>query len=125
MNIVRRLGEEALSVLQGSSVLDLTAYEVGNGVWSLVYLHKEIEYNGGVRLMKAAVRMFARLKVVGLGEKLLEAYDMAVREGLTFYDASYIVAAKSAGLILVTDDAKLAEKAKRHLNVLSSKDLQG
>lgn len=125
LNIVRGLGEEALAVLRDSSVLDLTVYEVGNGVWSLVYLHKEIDCEGGVRLMKALARMFAQLNVVGLGEKLLEVYDMAIKEGLTFYDASYILAAQSAGLRLVTDDVKLAEKAKKYLSVISSKDLQG
>jgi len=125
LNIVRRLGEEALSVLRGSSVLDLTVYEVGNGVWSLVYLHKEIKYDEGVRLMRTMARMFAELEVLGVRGRLFEAYDVAVKESLTFYDASYVVAAESAGLILVTDDAKLGEKAKKYLSVLSSKDLQG
>jgi len=125
LNIVRRLGEEALSVLRGSSILDLTVYEVGNGVWSLVYLHKEIDYAGGVRLMKALARMFTQLNVLGLGEKLLEAYDVAIKEDLTFYDASYIIAAQSAGLRLVSDDAKLAEKAKKYVSVISSMNLKG
>lgn len=125
LNIVRRLGKEALSVLRGSSILDLTVYEVGNGIWSLVYLHKEIDYAGGVRLMKALARMFTQLNVLGLGEKLLEAYDVAIKEDLTFYDASYIIAAQSAGLRLVSHDAKLAEKAKKYVSVISSMNLKG
>lgn len=125
LNIIGRLGERALGCLRGCSILDLTVYEVGNGVWSLVYLHKEIDYEGGLKLMKAVVRLLAVLRVIDIGEKVLEAYDLTIKEGLTFYDASYLVAAQSMGLTLVTDDAKLVEKAEKYLNVLSSKDLQG
>lgn len=125
LNIIGRLGESALRSLRGCSILDLTVYEVGNGVWSLVYLHREIDYEGGLKLMKAVVRLLAELRVIHVGENVLEAYDLSIKEGLTFYDASYLVAAQSMGLTLVTDDAKLAEKAEKYLNVLSSKDLQG
>lgn len=125
LNVIGRLGESALRGLRGCSILDLTVYEVGNGVWSLVYLHREIDYEGGLKLMKAVVRLLAELRVIDIGEKVLEAYDLTIKEGLTFYDASYLVAAQSMGLTLVTDDAKLAEKAEKYLNVLSSKDLQG
>ena len=125
LNTIERFGEKALSVLRGSSVLDLTVYEVGNGVWSLVYLHREMDYESGLRIMKAVVRLLAQLSVINIKERVLEAYDLTIKEGLTFYDASYLVAAQSMGLTLVTDDEKLAEKARKYLNVLSSKDLQG
>jgi len=125
LNIIERFGEKALSVLRGSSVLDLTVYEVGNSVWSLVYSHKEIDYESGLRIMKAVVRLSAQLSVISIKEKVLEAYDLTIKEGLTFYDASYLVAAQSMDLTLVTDDEKLAAKAGKYLSVLSSKDLQG
>ena len=125
LNVIGRLGESALRGLRGCSILDLTVYEVGNGVWSLVYLHREMDYESGLRIMKAVVRLLAQLSVINIKERVLEAYDLTIKEGLTFYDASYLVAAQSMGLTLVTDDEKLAEKARKYLNVLSSKDLQG
>lgn len=48
-------------------------------------------------------------------------YDVAFQEGLTFYDACYVISAKKAALALVTGDTQLAGKVKKYVSVLSSK----
>lgn len=123
LNVIKIFGERGAEVMRGSSIMDLTVYEVGNGVWRLVYMLKEIDYDGGLKLLEAVERLSFRLNVVGIEERLLKVYDLSIKEGLTFYDAAYISAAQSAGLALVTDDVELANKAGKYINVLSSKDL--
>ena len=38
--------------------------------------------------------------------------ELAMRTGLTFYDASYLYVALRDGLVLITEDIELAEKAR-------------
>ncbi|MEK6974724.1 MAG: type II toxin-antitoxin system VapC family toxin [Candidatus Thermoplasmatota archaeon] len=42
-----------------------------------------------------------------------EAITAMARQGLTFYDASYVALAKQAGATLVTADAKMAKVARK------------
>jgi predicted nucleic acid-binding protein len=50
-----------------------------------------------------------------------EVLDTAYKFNLTFYDTAYLVEAKKSGMILVTDDIKLAKAAKNlGINTLSS-----
>jgi len=44
---------------------------------------------------------------------------MSIELDLTAYDASYIVPAQRHGLTLVSEDKKLMNKAKKHINVTS------
>ena len=49
--------------------------------------------------------------------------NLALEEGLTFYDASYLVAAIESGCELVTDDVKLLNIASRKVPSRKSQDL--
>jgi predicted nucleic acid-binding protein len=51
------------------------------------------------------------------------ALIIAVEEGLTYYDASYIQAAIDNASILVTDDAELLSKAKRYVETQASAEI--
>jgi predicted nucleic acid-binding protein len=55
------------------------------------------------------------------GEK--EVFELAVKEGLTIYDAAYLHYALRNKLVLVTDDVKLREKAKQYLETATTRDL--
>ncbi|MEM4570829.1 MAG: type II toxin-antitoxin system VapC family toxin [Desulfurococcaceae archaeon] len=48
-----------------------------------------------------------------------EVMDVAVKEGVTFYDASYMYIAMRNKLTLVTDDRKLVSVARRYILVKS------
>ncbi len=49
--------------------------------------------------------------------------ESACREGLTFNDASYLVAALEGGHRLVTDDERLLKVAARHAKASRSSEL--
>ena len=50
-------------------------------------------------------------------------FELAARDGLTVYDASYLYAAMKNGYILVTDDRELRNRASRYVETASSSEL--
>ena len=50
-------------------------------------------------------------------------FELALKEGLTVYDASYLYMAIKDKLTLVTDDYRLKKKASQHVRVLSTREL--
>jgi predicted nucleic acid-binding protein len=103
--LVLKLREELLDRLPLVAVLDLTVYEVGNTIWK--------EYRARrVRDPKALAAVFGEVLsgvgVVRVGsEEVREVLELAVAEGITFYDAAYLYAARKLGLKLVTEDSDL------------------
>jgi predicted nucleic acid-binding protein len=53
-------------------------------------------------------------------ESSLEILKIAVKEGLTYYDAAYIQAAVENNLTLVTDDEQLHRAGKKYVKVATS-----
>ena len=99
------LREKLLDYSGLMAVLDLTVYEVGNAVW------KECR-RGRVRNPRALAAVFAELfnsiETVKLESKAIaEVLELALAEGITFYDAAYLHAARKLGLKLVTEDSNL------------------
>ncbi|MEM1697920.1 MAG: type II toxin-antitoxin system VapC family toxin, partial [Thermofilaceae archaeon] len=58
-----------------------------------------------------------------IGRVLTGIFSLAVSEGVTVYDASYIYAAETMGLVLVTDDSRLRSAAEKHVKTLTSAQL--
>jgi len=54
---------------------------------------------------------------------LPSAMRLALEEGTTFYDSSYIAAAIESGCDFVTDDMKLREAAGSKVRTMNSTDL--
>ncbi|MEM5833775.1 MAG: type II toxin-antitoxin system VapC family toxin [Candidatus Aenigmatarchaeota archaeon] len=52
-----------------------------------------------------------------------EVIDIAVREGVTFCDASYMYIALRNKLTLVTDDRKLMSVARKYVNVVTTSEI--
>ena len=52
-----------------------------------------------------------------------EVFDLACKEGLTIYDASYLHASMKMQAALTTDDRKLKEKVSKYVKVLSMEQL--
>ena len=96
-------------------VLRLTFYEVGNAIWKEFYLHKRVK--DPVTLAELFREFLSRLKVIE-DPPMEEVMKVAVDRGLTFYDASYVCAAESRGLLLVSEDADLRKKG----NAISLKE---
>jgi predicted nucleic acid-binding protein len=116
--------EKALRVFDESYVLDLTKYEVGNGVWreyALQHAIQEEEFHEFLDSLRTVVDRAELL--VPDPRNLLEIAQIAAKERITFYDASYIAMAKIRKLVLATEDAKLSKVACRHAKTKSTDDL--
>lgn len=96
--LLRRHGQRILAL----TVLDLTAYEVGNAL-----------LRGGARVPAAQVGVvleaLAELcpRWLLTAHELVDAAELAERHHLTLYDAAYAAAARSRGARLATMDRRL------------------
>ncbi len=99
-----KLREKLLEYADRFAVLDLTIYEVGNAIW------KEVR-RGRIRnptiVAKLFEEIFKSLTMLKLETHLREVLELAIAESLTFYDATYLFAARIHGLKLVTEDRDL------------------
>jgi len=117
MNVVRRLGANALELAKGNYTLTLTVYEVGNAVWKEHVLLKRLAANDALELLRALLAMFKFTSIVKPSD-WLKVLTLASKLNITFYDASYIVAAAEHNLTLVTDDARLRRRVASNVDVV-------
>ena len=98
------------SILEDSAILDLTLYEIGNA--ALVSWRRGLlrSYIGFMKSVTKAVRI---LEIIRLGTGDIEGIARVAEEtGLTYYDSAYVYAARRLGLVLVTEDTEILQKAK-------------
>jgi predicted nucleic acid-binding protein len=103
--LVLKLREGLLDHLPLVAVLDLTVYEVGNVIWK-EYRASRVKDPRALAAVLGEVLSGFRVVRVG-GEALGEVLGLAIAEGITFYDAAYLHAARRLGLKLVTEDSDL------------------
>ena len=110
--------ETARNFLQTSAILELTFYEVGNAIWKETCLMKSLTKAESEAIRNAAPIILARAErlpnEITSFENILE---LSENEKLSFYDASYLSCAKDKELILVTEDKRLTDKAKKYVQV--------
>jgi len=112
--VVRRLREKAVSMLQGSATLDLARYELGNIIWKECSLERSITPEEAEERVADLAKILNSMDIVRIEaeQDLRGVMETATKMRTTFYDASYLYAAKSRRLILVTEDSELQAKAK-------------
>lgn len=101
--------EKALSQARSLHTLDLAAYEVANVVWK----HTRrglLRQEEAAELVEEALRLLKTLEVHTYAEVLEDALRLALRHGITVYDAAYAALAEKIGGKLLTLDRQLAEK---------------
>jgi predicted nucleic acid-binding protein len=99
------------------ATLDLAAYEVGNAIWKQVHLQKLVTQEEARATHEALMELLSHVSLVR-GEELnqTEAMNLAIRKGIAYYDACYLIASESLKLPLATEDRKLAAaKARREV----------
>ena len=121
--IVNMVKRETLIPLAMGYSLDLTIYEALNAVWKESMVLRRIDFDSASRLARGIIRVLELIGVLSIDGLEEEVYEMAVREGLTVYDSSYLTVAIDRGLTLVTDDVKLGDKASKYVSVASSREL--
>jgi predicted nucleic acid-binding protein len=107
--------EDLLRLFGENCMLDLTKYEIGNGLWKEHTLHKSIEEDEFREFLNLLGRIVQRTEVLSVeADELPQVADLAAKERITFYDASYIVVAKTRNLVLSTKDARLEKVASKY-----------
>ena len=102
--LLLKLRERIIEYFDLLAILDLTVYEVGNAIWK--------EYRVGrirdpVLVARAFSEVMKRLHILSIHSSIDEVVELAARENLTFYDASYLYVATSRNMKLVTEDRDL------------------
>ena len=120
LNLVKR-GE--LRVFLGGHTLDLAIYEVANAVWKECCLLGKIKIERAYKVIELVSRIFDVLNLHSVKGFEKEVMDIAVKEGVTFYDASYMYMAMRNKLTLVTDDRKLMSVAGKYVNVVTTGEI--
>ncbi len=97
--------------------MDLTFYEIGNAIWKVAKLQKRIEVDEVSKLLNMILIVKDKMQIIKV-ENLDAVFKIAYKLRITFYDASYIMAAAENNLSLVTDDKKLINKLEQNKDVL-------
>lgn len=120
--IINLCGEKKIDKLLEGWTLNLAFYELGNAVWKQVHTRKTITSDEANTVLSLLIEIFRKLKKPET-EEALEMLKIAIKESLTYYDASYIHAAIENGLTLVTDDKQLYTISKKYVKTVTSDEL--
>ncbi len=103
--------------------IELAIYEVGNAIWKQIFLRRELNLDEGSRALKGILDLINEMRIWKIEDKI-SILKIAVNEGITYYDASYLVAAIEGGFALVTDDKTLSQVAKNYIQTISVDELR-
>ena len=117
LNLVRRLGEESLKILEENYILTLTIYEIGNALWRETRLLRRLTIDEAEEVMRAIITLIKFMQVIEPQDPI-EVLRISNEIETTFYDAAYVVTALRGGLILVTDDRRLAARIERYRDMI-------
>jgi predicted nucleic acid-binding protein len=105
---------------------DLAIYEACNSLWKLSTLLNSISIENAVDIANTIKDLTVRgvIKLIKFTKlDFSNTLKIANKEGLTFYDASYIAVAESLEAILVTEDEKL-KIANKFIKTMTYSDLE-
>ncbi|MEM0484669.1 MAG: type II toxin-antitoxin system VapC family toxin [Pyrobaculum sp.] len=107
IKLVELRPRESIELLRDQITADLALYEIGNYIWKLyrrnIVSDLNIHINFFTRLLSTMV-----VEDVGLREEVIE---LAVKSGVTYYDAVYLWLSLKHDVPLVTEDDKLCKAA--------------
>jgi predicted nucleic acid-binding protein len=121
--IINLVKKGYLKPLAEGVTLDLTVYEVLNAIWKEHYLLRRLNEETVGELLSILGKVFEVITLASIRGEEARVFELAVKEGLTIYDAAYLHYALRNKLVLVTDDRQLMEKAKQYLETMSTREL--
>ena len=121
-SIINLCTERKIERLLDGCTLNLAFYELGNAIWKQVHLHKALTPEEGGEALAALTEVYGQMRELPV-EDASSILNIAVEEGLTYYDASYIHAAKKNEAVLVTDDRRLHTAASKYVETTTSEEL--
>jgi len=101
--------------------IDLAFYELGNAVWKQVNLYQTLSMDEAKIALDALLSVFDKMHKIQEFEPL-NILEIAVTEGLSYYDAAYLLAAMDKKMTLVTDDKKLKQVGDKYVNTVTSRE---
>ena len=101
--------------------IDLAFYELGNAVWKQVNLYQTLSMDEAKIALDALLSVFDKMHKIQEFEPL-NILEIAVTEGLSYYDAAYLQAAMDKKMTLVTDDKKLKQVGDKYVNTVTSRE---
>jgi len=110
--------------LVGNQTLELARYELGNVLWKQAKRNRDgLTERGLKQLTQVVTDALNLLDLASVESHEKEVLGLAIRLGLTFYDASYVYLASRSGATLVTEDLKLLERARGAVKAPRLRDL--
>ena len=91
---------ESINVLKSQYTLDIAYYEIGNYIWKLYRRSFISDVNMYIEFFARVLSMM-NVERVGLKGDIV---DLALKLGLTYYDAAYVWLANKLGAKLVSED---------------------
>jgi len=122
-SIINLCADRRIDKLQESGTLSLTLYELGNAIWKQVYHRRSLSQEEGGRALTALVKVLKNMREVSVQDEVA-VLNIAIEQGLTYYDASYIQATIEDNSTLITDDERLSSAAKRYVKTATSTDIE-
>ncbi len=110
-----------LRILKNVTTSSLVRYELGNVIWKEIYLHKTLNYEESLKLLRLLMKVVEKVDISE--PDYVETLKTACKYGITFYDAVYVQLAIDHSDVLVTEDKKLKRKIRKDVNVLSIDEL--
>ncbi len=114
---------ERAELLLGCYTPSLARYELGNILWKERYVRKTMDGVEQRTYLNSVIRALKLMAIIDIEGDEQEVVDIAIKYGLTFYDASYVHLAKRNNAVMVTEDGKLAKKVKSYLQAISASQL--
>lgn len=109
-------------VAEGATI-SLASYETGNIIWKEHNIHKRLGSSEAAELIDVVSSVIDNMQKVSLRGMQSKIFEVAARLNISYYDASYVIAAKHSGGTLVTEDKKLALKASSLISVKTCDEL--
>ncbi|AHC51999.1 DNA-binding protein [Sulfolobus acidocaldarius SUSAZ] len=122
-SIINLIKRGIVSPLANGETLNLALYESMSAVWKEYRKLKVISRDLAAKYIGAIIKVMNIIPVNSINGSEEEVFDLALKEDLTIYDASYLLVAINRNLILVTDDKVLRDKASRYVIAMSTKEL--
>ncbi|MBO3763393.1 MAG: type II toxin-antitoxin system VapC family toxin [Candidatus Brockarchaeota archaeon] len=127
--LVTRRGRQLLLEATRADLIitDLAIYEACNSLWKLSTLLKSISIEDAIDTATIIKDLATRGMIKPIKFTKLDfsnTLQIAYKEGITFYDASYIATARNAEATLVTEDEKLKKAASKFIKTITYSDLE-
>ncbi len=120
VNLVKR---GVIRPFADGATLELALYESLNAIWKEHLLLKRIDRGAALLFLDVVSSVFNVIKLLTIKGLEKEVFNLASKENLTVYDASYLYVAMKNGFTLVTDDEELRGRASKYVRVTTSSEL--